>query len=160
MRHFSSMLLFINIDIAANVKFKFWYQIKNYTLTNKEHYFRLKLIVKRKWMKIVYKKKLLWWRCIKINYTDTNWRLNNDEKNYHMFSKNMWNYNSAWVFSFINLIIIVCELKQICAIIFNWWVFFHTWKQQIELKILLVCIFLIYMSMIHELIKENCKHSC
>ena len=45
MRHFSSMLLFINIDIAANVEFIFLYQIKNYTLTNKEHYFGLKLMI-------------------------------------------------------------------------------------------------------------------
>ena len=72
----------------------------------------------------------------------------------------MCNNVDARVFSFINLIIIACELKQIGAIIlFNELVFFLAWKQPIELKILLACIFLIYMSMIHELIKENCMHS-
>ena len=66
----------------------------------------------------------------------------------------MCNIIDTRVFSFINLTMIVCELKQICAIIlFSEWVFFLTWKQAIELKILLVCIFLIYMSMIHEINK-------
>ena len=68
----------------------------------------------------------------------------------------MWNKIDARVFSFINLITIACELKQICAIIlFSGRLFFLKWKQPIELKILPVCIFLIYMSVIHELIKEN-----
>ena len=55
MRHFSSMLTFTNIDITMNVEFIFLYQIRNYTLPNKEQYFGLELIVERKWMKIVYK---------------------------------------------------------------------------------------------------------
>ena len=63
-------------------------------------------------------------------------------------------------FSFINLIVIVCELKQIYPItLFNAGVFFQIWKQPTKLKILLFCIFLIYMSMIHELIKEKRMHS-
>ena len=62
--------------------------------------------------------------------------------------------------SLINLFIIVCELKQMHAIIlFKKLVFFLTLKQPIELKILIVCIFLIYMSLIHELIKEKRMHT-
>ena len=53
MRHFSPILLFISILITANVEFIFTSN-KNYTLTNKKHYFGLKLIVERKWMKIAY----------------------------------------------------------------------------------------------------------